>query len=118
MAQRQRIFYKPELKAERRYARKHLSPAESALWQAMRCGRAGVRCRRKASIGEHIVDFYIAGQKLAVDIVKIGDDVVARHAKAQSLKQHKVDLLCLQQEEVLVNTAGVVRKISDRAGCL
>lgn len=48
--------------------RRNPTPAEAALWQAIRRKTLGVRVRRQSVIVGFIVDFYIPAAKLIVEV--------------------------------------------------
>lgn len=51
-----------------RQQRRQASPAERALWEALRRGQLGVRFRRQHPDGENILDFYCPQFRLAIQI--------------------------------------------------
>ena len=51
-----------------RHYRKHPTPSEARLWQAIRRDRLGVRFRRQVIILGWIVDFYCARAQLIVEV--------------------------------------------------
>ena len=52
-----------------RVLRKKQTPAEAALWEALRAGQClGLKFRRQHQVGPHILDFYCAQVKLAIEL--------------------------------------------------
>jgi very-short-patch-repair endonuclease len=48
--------------------RRHPTPSEHVLWQAIRGGRLGVWFRRQVPVGPYIVDFSAARERLVVEV--------------------------------------------------
>jgi very-short-patch-repair endonuclease len=48
--------------------RRHPTPSEQVLWQAIRGGRLGVSFRRQVPIGSYIVDFLAPRERLVVEV--------------------------------------------------
>ena len=48
--------------------RRHPTPTEHILWQAIRGGRLGVTFRRQVPLGPFIVDFLAPGARLVVEV--------------------------------------------------
>jgi very-short-patch-repair endonuclease len=63
-----RNFAKPEKKAYAREHRRHMTPSECALWQAIRGGALGLRFRRQAVVLGWIADFWCPAVKLVVEV--------------------------------------------------
>jgi very-short-patch-repair endonuclease len=57
-----------KLKPEGQRMRHEPTPAENALWQALRNGKLGVRFRRQHAIERFIVDFICLPAKLIVEV--------------------------------------------------
>jgi very-short-patch-repair endonuclease len=51
-----------------RTMRKHATPAEARLWQALRSRRLGVKFRRQMPIGPYIADFACCAIRLIVEV--------------------------------------------------
>jgi very-short-patch-repair endonuclease len=51
-----------------RTMRRHPTPSEQVLWQAIRGGRLGVSFRRQVPIGHYIVDFLAPRERLVVEV--------------------------------------------------
>ena len=66
---RPRIHNRNELKEVRRHLRHTQTPAEAALWKALKASKlSGKKFRRQRSIGNYIVDFYCPECGLAVEL--------------------------------------------------
>jgi very-short-patch-repair endonuclease len=64
-----KIFNKNSLKEFRKELRNNLTPAEAILWKALqRKQLEGRKFRRQHSIGNYIVDFYCASEKLVIEL--------------------------------------------------
>ena len=68
-------FLFPTLRHERsfltpcaQHSRRHPTPSERILWEALRGRRLGVKFRRQAVLGNVIVDFYAPEVRLAVEV--------------------------------------------------
>jgi len=58
-----------ELKEFRRELRKNLTPAEAYLWSLLKARKfEGIRFTRQHSMGNFIVDFYCASEKLIIEL--------------------------------------------------
>jgi very-short-patch-repair endonuclease len=51
-----------------RSMRRHPTPSEQVLWQAIRGGRLGVSFRRQVPIGSYIVDFLAPRERVIVEV--------------------------------------------------
>jgi very-short-patch-repair endonuclease len=51
-----------------RSMRRHPTPSEQVLWQAIRGGRLGVSFRRQVPVGPYIVDFLAVRERLVVEV--------------------------------------------------
>lgn len=51
-----------------RTMRRHPTPSEHVLWQALRGGRLGVSFRRQVPLGPYIVDFLAPRERLIVEV--------------------------------------------------
>ncbi|RKN83283.1 endonuclease domain-containing protein [Ulvibacterium marinum] len=60
---------KPRLRNRRKELRQNLTPAEAFLWKYLQHKKlAGRKFRRQHSIGNYIVDFYCASERLIVEL--------------------------------------------------
>ena len=108
-----RLWHKLEPEALR--MRKSPTPAEDALWQALRGGKLGVRFRRQHAIGRFIVDFMCLPAKLIVEVdggihsVQTGRD----DERETLLRCAGYQVLRVSNDEVLHNLDQVLQKIGD-----
>ncbi|WP_394370933.1 endonuclease domain-containing protein [Salegentibacter lacus] len=66
---RKQIHTRQELKGYRKILRESLTPAEAFLWNFLKARKLeGKRFTRQHSIGNYIVDFYCASEKLIVEL--------------------------------------------------
>ena len=78
-----------------RELRRRSTPAEAALWDALRAGRlAGFKFRRQHPIGRFVVDFYCVRAGVAIEI---DGPVHAQQAEADRLRQE-----FLESREIIV----------------
>src|SRR5688572_7570971 len=60
---------RPYLQTFRTELRKHLTPAEAALWNYLKRSQLdGRKFRRQHSVGDYILDFYCPAERLAVEL--------------------------------------------------
>ena len=55
-----------------------MSLPEVLLWRLLRREPEGIKFRRQHSIGDYCLDFYVAGQKLAIEIDGVAHDMSDR----------------------------------------
>src|SRR6476661_8407186 len=60
--------WQKKLKDYARHSRKHATPAEDCLWQALRNSSLGQRFRRQHAIANYIVDFICISAKLSIEL--------------------------------------------------
>ncbi|WP_223033937.1 endonuclease domain-containing protein [Hanstruepera marina] len=66
---KQHIHNKSQLKTKRQELRKKLTPAEAFLWTHIKSRQLkGKRFTKQHSIGNYIVDFYCASEKLIIEL--------------------------------------------------
>ena len=66
---RQQIHTRKELKEYRKFLRENMTLAEAFLWNFLKAKKLeGKRFTRQHSIGNYIVDFYCASEKLIVEL--------------------------------------------------
>jgi very-short-patch-repair endonuclease len=102
------------LKPAARQMRKVATPAEDALWEALRGGRLeGIKFRRQHAIGRHIVDFFAAAHRLAVEV----DGPIHDHQTDQDaardafLRTQGVRILRVKNEDVIGRLPWVLAEI-------
>ncbi|HSP10990.1 MAG TPA: DUF559 domain-containing protein [Salegentibacter sp.] len=66
---RKQLHTRKELKEYRRVLRTKMTPAEAFLWTCLKARKLeGKRFTRQHSIGNYIVDFYCASDKLIIEL--------------------------------------------------
>ena len=84
-----RIHSKKELLPFRKELRSNLTPAEAFLWKQVKAKQLdGKRFVKQHSIGEYIVDFYCASEKLIVEL----DGEVHQNPKAQAYDERRTSV--------------------------
>jgi very-short-patch-repair endonuclease len=64
-----KTYNKASLKDIRRHLRQTMTPAEKVLWEKLRNGNfLGLKFKRQHSIGNYIVDFYCASNRLIIEL--------------------------------------------------
>ncbi|MBW4621717.1 MAG: endonuclease domain-containing protein [Cyanosarcina radialis HA8281-LM2] len=59
----------PQNEQAARYLRQHMTPAETQLWNALRCRQLlGLKFRSQHPVGRFIVDFYCPSCKLVIEV--------------------------------------------------
>ena len=101
-----------------RLLRRHATPAERALWQALRNWQlGGIRFRRQVPIGPYIADFFCPPAHLVVEVDGAThadsrtDPARDRWMAAQGLR-----VLRVWNNDVLGNMEGVLAVIREAAG--
>ncbi|HEX2078510.1 MAG TPA: endonuclease domain-containing protein [Longimicrobium sp.] len=105
------------LEASRRL-RSEMTPAETALWKALRQeGIPGMRFRRQHAIGRFILDFYCPQYRLAVELDgSVHDGSNQREydaARSEALEQLGIRVLRFRNEEVMQNLPSVLDRIKE-----
>lgn len=63
------IHNNPNMKSLRKSLRNEATPAEQALWNALKQNNlGGYKFRRQHSVGRYIVDFYCPSQRLVIEL--------------------------------------------------
>ena len=84
------IHNKKELLEYRRELRKNLTPAEAFLWNQLKAKQLdGKKFVKQHSIGNYIVDFYLASDKLIIEL----DGEVHQNPEAEAYDQKRTDYL-------------------------
>ena len=87
---RNRIYNKKELEAYRKQLRRKLTPAEAYLWTFLKAKKLdGKKFVKQHSIGNYIVDFYLASDKLIIEL----DGAVHDNPLAQEYDQNRTKFL-------------------------
>ena len=96
--------------------RKQPTPAEAALWQALRGRRcAGMKFRRQHAVGPFILDFYCAEAHLVVEVdgtIHDSPDVKEHDAlRSEHLERYGYRVLRVRNEDVIADLPGVLAMI-------
>lgn len=108
----------PQTEQAARYLRQLLTPAETHLWNALRCRQlAKLKFRSQHPVGRFIVDFYCPSCKLIIEVdggihtqQKAYDE-----ARTKQLQSFGYRVLRFSNEEVLHNLATVLTCIVQTA---
>lgn len=108
----------PTLKKIRADLRNNLTPAEEELWRLLRKHQLqGLKFRRQHSIGNFIVDFYCAAQKLIIEVdgaVHDSPEAVANDKlRDETLHELGFKVLRIRNDEVFLGPDKVLNKIKD-----
>ena len=108
----------PELQQAAWRLRNRLTPAEEALWEALRDKQlAGLKFRRQHPVEQFILDFYCPRFKLVVELdgsvheTRSEEDV----ARTEHLNAFGYRVIRFRNEEVLENLLNVLKRIADAA---
>ncbi|WP_053972474.1 endonuclease domain-containing protein [Mangrovimonas sp. ST2L15] len=90
MPNKQNIHNRLNLKEKRQDLRNHLTPAEAFLWTHLKSKKLkGRKFNRQHSIGNYIVDFYCASEKLIIEL----DGEVHNNPIAEEYDKHRTEYL-------------------------
>src|SRR5258708_39259018 len=96
-----------------RRMRKHPTPSERKLWNALRMNRLGIRWRRQHVLAPFVVDFYCTAHKLVVEVdggVHVTQQFADARRDAELVRLHGARIL-IQAELVERNVAAAVSLI-------
>jgi very-short-patch-repair endonuclease len=101
----------------RRALRADLTPAEAALWRALKRSKLnGRKFRRQQSLGPYIVDFYCAAERLIVELEGAAHDsehsAKRDESREQFLRSQGFIVIRLENRHVMENPEGVLAYIS------
>ena len=101
--------------------RRHPTPSEARLWEALRGRKLGVKFRRQHPLGSFIADFYCASRRLVVEVdgsVHEGEAQRCYDAlRSESLKRgFHVRVLRLPAGLVMGDLAGALARIREAMG--
>ena len=97
--------------------RKAMTEAEKVFWAVVRNRKLdGLKFRRQQPIHGFIADFYCPERNLVVEIDGTSHDGNDKNAydveRTQILEGHRIRVIRLKNEEVLVNLQGVIKRLS------
>jgi very-short-patch-repair endonuclease len=101
-------------RAPRSQQRRHPTPSEHVLWQAIRGGRLGLSFRRQVPIGPYIVDFLAPRERLIVEVDRgyHTERASADQRRQRWLEKQGYRVLRLSAATVLHETAAAVHRIA------
>ena len=100
-------------KSRARRMRKDMTPAERALWCALRNRRfMGLKVRRQVPIGPFIADFYCADHRLIIEADGAGHGSPRDAQRDQWLATQGFRILRLWNRDVLTNLTGCLDTIA------
>ncbi len=98
--------------AEARLLRQNLVPAEQALWGALRNRQfLGLKFRRQAPIGPHIVDFLCVAERLILEI-----DALSPPSRAAWLAAQGYRIARLPPQHILSDLHGCLQQLAKEFG--
>lgn len=98
MPNKQNIHNRLNLKEKRQDLRNHLTPAEAFLWTHLKSKKLkGRKFNRQHSIGNYIVDFYCASEKLIIEL----DGEVHNNPITEEYDKHRTEYLNQMGYQVL-----------------
>ena len=115
---KQNTHSKPEFKSLRQHLRHNLTRAEAFLWNQLKARKfEGKRFTKQHSIGQYIVDFYCASEKLIIEL----DGEVHNNPTAQDYDLNRTKdlntlgykIIRFENKMVFENLASVLKEIKD-----
>lgn len=111
----------PAVQGAARQLRSEMTPAEQALWAALRGeGIRGMRFRRQHAIGRFVLDFYCPAHKIAVEVDGgVHDDPDRAEydaARTAALEQLGIGVVRVRNEDVQHDIWSVLARIAAAAG--
>jgi len=104
----------PEIQQAAQQLRKQATPAETALWQALRNRQLnGLRFRRQHPVGRFILDFYCPSTKLVIELDGAGHENQQDYdtARTQELEAHGYRVLRFDNQQVMNDLGAVLDEI-------
>ena len=101
-------------KETRKALRNNMTPAESALWCALRGrGLDGMKFRRQQGIGPFVLDFYCPEHRLGIELDGSSHDYKYDYdeQRTEYLRGQGIRLLRFQNEQVFTALPGVLDEI-------
>jgi very-short-patch-repair endonuclease len=109
------IHNRKRLETFRKNLRNHSTSAEATLWNHLKQQQLGAKFRRQHSIGNYIVDFYCAPQRIAIELDGANhfteEGIKYDEKRSAYLRSLNVIVIRFENREVFENLAGVLDKI-------
>ncbi|MBW7466040.1 endonuclease domain-containing protein [Pontibacter aydingkolensis] len=107
----------PKLRQVRSRLRSNMTPAEKELWGLLRKRRLGsCKFRRQHSIGNYIVDFYCASEKLVIEVdgsVHDTPEAIANDkVRDETLQNLGYKVVRIRNSEVFAQPEQILQRIS------
>ena len=104
------------LKENRRALRNNMTSAETALWKVLQRSQIeGRKFRRQHSIDGHILDFYCASERLAIELDGAhhytANGIENDAERTASLNMHNVRVIRFENKEVFEQLGSVIERI-------
>ena len=115
---KQNTHSREELKGFRQQLRHNLTPAEAFLWNQLKSRKfEGKRFTKQHSIGQYIVDFYCASEKLIIELDgEVHNNPIAQDYdlnRTTDLKILGLKIIRFENKMVFENLASVLEEIKD-----
>jgi len=92
-----------------------MSLPEVLLWRHLKGGPEGLKFRKQHSIGDYFLDFYVATQKIAIEIDGIAHDMGDRperdEARDEILRGEGIEILRIPATDVLKSPEDVAEML-------
>ena len=107
------------LKENRRALRNNLTPAEAALWKTLQRSQLdGRKFRRQHSVDGHILDFYCASERLAVELDGAhhytANGIENDAERTAALRSYNIQVIRFENKEVFEQLGSVLERIRHR----
>ena len=110
-----KFYNKQDLKNIRIKLRNQATPAERLLWQLLKSSKSGYKFRRQHSLGNFVVDFYCAKEKLAVELdgdVHYSDEATQKDKdRTKYLNENGIRVVRFDNDAVMHRAEAIVEKI-------
>ena len=104
----------PQQKDLRKSLRRNMTPAEAALWRALRGrGAGGWKFRRQQGIGPYVLDFYSPELRLCVELDGSSHDYRFEYDEQRTafLGKQGIRVIRFRNEQVWTSIEGIVAEI-------
>jgi len=104
----------PQQKDTRKSLRRNMTPAEAALWRALRGrGAGGWKFRRQQGIGPYVLDFYCPELRLCVELDGSSHDYRFEYDEQRTafLGEQGIRVVWFRNEQVWASIEGIVAEI-------